>query len=103
MMRCLTPELDGAAGLVAVEVSGNGADFSRDGVRYSVQEAPLILAVRPSMGPHTGGTAITVEREPGKVLLSDIAAEAAVLHPALSGGGFDLVAATTDQVCEAIL
>ena len=59
-MRCLAPEAD-AAGLYTVEVSGNGADFSRDGVKYLVQESPEITALRPSVGPEAGGTAITVE------------------------------------------
>ena len=59
MVRCLTPELS-LPGEMSVEVSTNGEGFSREGVKYHVQEAPVILAMRPSAGPEVGGTAITL-------------------------------------------
>ena len=54
---CNSTEAD--AGHVAVEVSGNGRDFSSSGVRYEFVSV-LVSEVVPWTGPELGGTVVTL-------------------------------------------
>ena len=61
LLRCQVPAREASAELaVAVEVGFNGVDFSNDGVRFSYKLDALVRAVTPSLGPASGGTAVTI-------------------------------------------
>ena len=58
LLRVLSPV--GAAGEVAVEVSLNGVDFTRDGVVFEYRAEAELISIEPSKGPERGGTVVTV-------------------------------------------
>ena len=50
---------EGAAGVVSVEVTTNGRDFSASGVLYELVSV-LVSEVSPWSGPELGGTVVTI-------------------------------------------
>ena len=54
-LACVAPAR--AAGLVALEVSNNGKDFSKDGVGFTYVAVSL-SALEPPLGPLAGGTTV---------------------------------------------
>ena len=57
VVTCLSPAH--VAGLVAVEVSTNGLDFTDSGVQFDFL-GPAIQGVQPVLGPERGGTMLTI-------------------------------------------
>ena len=59
LVRCVVPAVAHASE-VRVEVSRNGADFSRDGPAYRYVEEAHAVRLEPSRGPEAGGVVVTV-------------------------------------------
>ena len=59
MLECAAPA-HSAAGLLAVEVSLNGVDFSSDEVLFEYQDALRLDELAPSRGPASGGAAVVI-------------------------------------------
>jgi hypothetical protein len=59
LARCVVPAVAHASE-VRVEVSRNGADFSRDGPAYRYVEEARAVRLEPSRGPEAGGVVVTV-------------------------------------------
>jgi len=57
-VRCVAPS--GSSGSVAVEVSNNGADFTKDSVQFRYHASAAVSSLAPGSGPVSGGTVITV-------------------------------------------
>jgi hypothetical protein len=57
-VRCVAPP--GVPGKVVVEVTNNGQDFTYSGLYFEYLNDPVVHEVRPTHGPLTGHTAVTV-------------------------------------------
>jgi len=58
MITCFAPQ--GKPGTVSLAVSNNGNDGSASSIRFEYRTMTLLQSILPSMGPSTGGTAITI-------------------------------------------
>ena len=58
LVNCSAPPH--ASGVVSVEVSTNGVDYSVSNVSYSYSVDPRVLALLPGSGPQRGGTNVSV-------------------------------------------
>jgi len=60
-VACVSPtRSDTSALTVAVDISGDGADYSRDGNFFEYAASPIVSGISPSSGSQAGGTIITV-------------------------------------------
>lgn len=58
-MWCQSPAR--APGLVFIEISGNGADFTEgSGLLFTISRKPIIFSIAPLIGASVGGTEVTV-------------------------------------------
>jgi hypothetical protein len=60
-VSCVLPP--GQVGIIAVEVTTNGEEYSADGVQFSYRQSAIVHTVFPTIGPTTGGTQIVVRGE----------------------------------------
>ena len=61
MVECEAPAHE--AGVVSVEVSVNGADFTADDASFEYVASATVLSATPASGPARGGTAVVVQGE----------------------------------------
>jgi hypothetical protein len=65
-MVCTSPNLTRADGPYPLYISNNGADFLDSWFRVGVDRPVMTFTFRPSGGPVTGGTVVTLVASPGK-------------------------------------